>query len=122
MIQLNLSESLNGRPSSRQTRNSRQAMIHRITRIATTKYHHSHILDSPILCLKRSNQSCLDGFQIAQQPKPNLTPLEMIGRKWLLDKIESESIFVTTADKGGATLILNFTDIKAAIWRTSWSM
>ena len=32
-----------------------------------------------------------------------------------MDKMQSESIFVTKADKGGATLIMNFTDVKAAI-------
>ncbi len=32
-----------------------------------------------------------------------------------MDKIKSESIFVTKADKGGATLIMNFADVKAAI-------
>ena len=51
----------------------------------------------------------------ASNPKPNLSPLELRGRKWLMDKIKEESIFVTKADKGGATLIMNFTDVKAAI-------
>jgi hypothetical protein len=48
-------------------------------------------------------------------PKPNMSPLELRGRKWLMDKIKNESIFVTKADKGGATLIMNFADVKAAI-------
>ena len=49
------------------------------------------------------------------QPKNNLTPLELRGRKWLKDYIKNETIFVTKADKGGATLIMNFGDVKSAI-------
>ena len=48
-------------------------------------------------------------------PKPNLSPLEMRGRKWLSDKLKSQELFVTKADKGGAILLLNFADVKAAI-------
>ena len=32
-----------------------------------------------------------------------------------MDNLESEKIFVTKADKGGSTLIMNFADVKAAI-------
>ncbi len=32
-----------------------------------------------------------------------------------MDTTKSELIFVTKADKGGATLIMNFADVKAAI-------
>ncbi len=49
------------------------------------------------------------------KPKPNLSPLEFRGRKWLMDKIKDQTLFVTKADKGGATLIMNFADVKAAI-------
>ena len=45
----------------------------------------------------------------------DLTPLELRGRKWLLDNLKKEKIFVTKADKGGATLIMNFADVKDAI-------
>ena len=50
-----------------------------------------------------------------KSPKTNLTPLEMRGRKWLIDKLKDESIFITKADKGGATLIMNYIDVQNAI-------
>ena len=48
-------------------------------------------------------------------PKSNLTDLEQRGRKWISERIRSKSIFVTKADKGGATLILNYNDVEEAI-------
>ena len=39
----------------------------------------------------------------------------MKGRRWLLDKIKEGRLFVTKADKGGATLIMDFEDVKTAI-------
>ena len=30
------------------------------------------------------------------------------GRKWSMDKIKEEELFITKADKGGAILIMNF--------------
>ena len=51
----------------------------------------------------------------ATSPKSNLSPLELRGKKWLIDKMNDELLFVTKADKGGATLIMNFADVKAAI-------
>ena len=50
-----------------------------------------------------------------KSPKPNLTPLELRGRKWIMDKIRNETLFVTKADKGGATLLMNYIDVKSAI-------
>ena len=49
------------------------------------------------------------------RPKSNLTPLEMRGRKLLIEKVKEERVFVTKADKGGATLIMNHTDVQEAI-------
>jgi hypothetical protein len=51
----------------------------------------------------------------AMNPKQNLSPLELRGKKWIIDHLKNEAIFVTKADKGGATLIMNFADVKAAI-------
>ena len=48
-------------------------------------------------------------------PKHNLTPLELRGRKWITDKLKSQELFVSKADKGGAILIMNFADVKTAI-------
>ena len=42
------------------------------------------------------------------KPKSNLTPQETRGRKLLLDLINKEKVFITKADKGGATLIMNY--------------
>ena len=50
-----------------------------------------------------------------ESPKQNLTPLEMRGRSWLSKAIKNELVFLTKADKGGATLIMNHTDVKKAI-------
>ena len=52
---------------------------------------------------------------IAKTPKSNLTPLELRGRKWLIDQLQNETLFITKADKGGATLIMNYTDVKSSI-------
>ena len=41
--------------------------------------------------------------------------MEMRGRKWLLDNIKNEILFVTKADKGGAILIMNYSDVRSAI-------
>ena len=41
-------------------------------------------------------------------PKNNLTPAEIEGQKWILEKLNEKKIFVTKADKGGATLIMNY--------------
>ena len=48
-------------------------------------------------------------------PTQNLTPLELRGRSWILKKINNKELFVSKADKGGATLILNYVDVKSAI-------
>ena len=48
-------------------------------------------------------------------PKSNLSDLELRGQKWTKEKIKSKSIFITKADKGGATLIMNYNDVEDAI-------
>ena len=52
---------------------------------------------------------------MGKTPKSNLTPLELRGRKWLTDQLQNKILFITKADKGGATLIMNYEDVKAAI-------
>lgn len=42
------------------------------------------------------------------KPTSNLTPAEQRGRAWLIKAINDKKIFVTRADKGGATLLLDF--------------
>ena len=49
------------------------------------------------------------------KPKSNLTPLEMRGRSWLTKAVKEELVFITKADKGGATLIMNHADVISAI-------
>ena len=51
----------------------------------------------------------------AIKPKSNLSPLELRGRKWILKNLKEEKIFITKADKGGSTLIMNYADVKAAL-------
>ena len=48
-----------------------------------------------------------------KSPGSNLTQLELRGRKWLMDRIGCESLFVTKADS--ATLVMKYSDVKAAI-------
>ena len=48
-------------------------------------------------------------------PKSNLTPLEGQGKKWMLKKIKEKKLFVSRADKGGATLVLNYEDVQNTI-------
>ena len=48
-------------------------------------------------------------------PIRNLTELEIRGRKWILDQIDNKKLFVTKADKGGATLIMSYNDVKETI-------
>ena len=48
-------------------------------------------------------------------PKSNLTHCELRGKKWLEEKLKAKSAFVTKADKGGAILIMNYTDVEESI-------
>ena len=41
-------------------------------------------------------------------PKSNLTKAECQGRKWIMEKVKERKLFVSKADKGGATLILDY--------------
>ena len=45
------------------------------------------------------------------KPKSNLTDAEQRGKGWVLEAIRQQRIFVTTADKGGATLILDYSTV-----------
>ena len=45
------------------------------------------------------------------KPKSNLTDAEQRGKGWILKSIRQQKIFVTSADKGGATLILDYTTV-----------
>ena len=56
----------------------------------------------------------VNNFQ-PKNPSSNLTPAEKRGKAWVLQKIDSELIFVTKADKGGATLILDYTTAVNAV-------
>ena len=48
-------------------------------------------------------------------PKSNLTILEIQGKQWLTENIKEKKIFVSKADKGGATLVMNYHDVQTAI-------
>ena len=50
-------------------------------------------------------------------PKSNLTPAERRGKAWILKHIEDEKIFVTKADKGGSTLILDYKEAVECVQR-----
>ena len=50
-----------------------------------------------------------------KDPKSNLTNAETRGKNWLLQKINAQSLFVTKADKGGATIIVDWDTAVEAI-------
>ena len=54
-------------------------------------------------------------YHKSENPKSNLTPLELRGRKWLMNCIKGETLLITKADKGGATLIMNYMDVQKTI-------
>ena len=43
-----------------------------------------------------------------EKPPENLTPAELRGKAWLTQQVKAQKLFVTRADKGGATLVLDF--------------
>ena len=45
------------------------------------------------------------------KPKSNLTDADQRGKGWILKSIRQQKMFVTSADKGGATLILDYTTV-----------
>eukprot|EP00116_Pleurobrachia_bachei_P000624 sb/3460886/ len=57
--------------------------------------------------IKRNLLAYVDSLR-PPRPKSNLNYLELEGKKWLIQAIEEEKIFISKADKGGATLILNY--------------
>ena len=68
--------------------------------------------------MPRSPRHHADKFQTPPDPSQGLMlikVLELRGRKWILDNLKNEKVFITKADKGGSTLIMNFADVKAAI-------
>ena len=52
---------------------------------------------------------------VPQSPKSNLSILEIQGKIWLTEKINEKKLFVTKADKGGATLVMNYEDVQTAV-------
>ena len=46
-----------------------------------------------------------------EEPKKNLSKGALIGRKWVLENVQKKVIFITKADKGGAILILDYSDV-----------
>ena len=45
------------------------------------------------------------------KPKNNLSAAECEGQKWIMEMIKKEELFISKADKGGATLILNYNSV-----------
>ena len=91
------------RPSESQ---SDETDIHSDLRIPSRA--HPPDLKNPLLDEIRSK---LIGFVTAfepEKPKSNLTPAEQRGKSWLIKQIKDQQLFVTKADKGGATLLLDF--------------
>ena len=51
----------------------------------------------------------------AKTPKSNLTKCEQQGKKWLQEKIDAKTLFISKADKGGAILVMNFIDVEETV-------
>ena len=54
---------------------------------------------------------------VPEEPESNLTGRERRGKAWLLKMTKAESLFVTKADKGGATLIMDYQTVVECIER-----
>ena len=54
---------------------------------------------------------------VPEEPESNLTGRERRGKAWLLKMTKAESLFVTKADKGGATLIMDYQAVVECIER-----
>ena len=79
---------------------------HRDLRIPSRKHpegYQNAILDD----IKMKLKGFVANF-IPENPKANLTAAEQRGKSWIKKEIEKENIFITKADKGGATLILDY--------------
>ena len=64
--------------------------------------------NNPLLdAIKTKLLGFLTTFQ-PTSPGSNLTPAEQRGKRWLVNKVKEQKIFVTKADKGGAVLLLDF--------------
>ena len=46
-----------------------------------------------------------------KEPKNNLSPRALRGRRWIINALNNKEIFVSEADKGGAILIMNYEDV-----------
>ena len=46
-----------------------------------------------------------------EKPKSNLTSIEQQGQKWIIEQINKQQIFVSKADKGGATLVFDYSTV-----------
>ena len=46
-----------------------------------------------------------------EEPKNNLSPRALRGRRWIINALNNKEIFVSEADKGGAILIMNYEDV-----------
>ena len=53
--------------------------------------------------------------QEPSKPKSNLTDAEQRGKGWLLDSIRQQKVFITSADKGGATLIMDYGTVMKSV-------
>ncbi|KAL5258790.1 hypothetical protein ACHWQZ_G009299 [Mnemiopsis leidyi] len=61
------------------------------------------------------NQGVSDIIKNAKQHSPNLTHREAAGLKWCIKHTRERVVYISEADKGGAILILNSTDVDRVI-------
>ena len=83
--------------------------LHKDLRIRSRKHpqHFNHPLFDEIRTRLMGFVTNLNPYK----PKSNLTNAEQRGKGWILKSIGQQKIFVTNADKGGATLILDYTTV-----------
>ena len=83
--------------------------IHSDLRIPSKK--HPEGFNSPLFDEIKTKLLAFTSSFVPKETTSNLTGREKRGKAWLLQMVKQEKVFVTKADKGGATLILNHSTV-----------
>lgn len=87
--------------------------LHANLRVKSNKY--PDMAPPPLLDeIKNKVLGWVSSFQ-PEKPESNLTPQALRGKKWVVDTVSKNELFVTKADKGGSILIMNYSDVEEAM-------
>lgn len=84
--------------------------IPQFNKLRTKSYKHPATTHPLIDEIKFKLLAHIENLKI-KKPTHNLTPGEIRGRNWLSKKLKEQRLFVTKADKGGATLIFDYSNV-----------